>query len=189
MHDPGTDPLSPQAHQIIQDGRYNQLVVASSPAAEDALSNISAEQLLTVPIRSPLHAQAMLAGLWLWRDGLNQSHAISQGIDDPTGSFWHAIMHRREGDFGNSKYWYARCEQHPILPSLSARAATILNPLPADKSLLKLNLNGWNPSVFVDLTQRLHNQPADPMFEAIVALQQMEWRVLFDYCTRQATGR
>jgi len=189
MHDPGTDPLSPLAHRIIQEGTYDQLVTATSPAAETALSDVSAEQLLSVPIRSPLHAQAMLAGLWLWRDGLERSHTLSQGIDDPTGSFWHAILHRREGDFGNSKYWYARCANHPVLATLSAQAGEILNPLPADKSLLKLNLNGWKPVVFVDLAQRLHDHPADPLYPAAVALQKLEWRLLFDFCTRQAAGR
>lgn len=189
MHDPGTDPLSPLVHRIIQEGTYDQLVTGSSSAARPTLDGVLAEQLLTVPIRSPLHAHAMLAGLWLWRDGLEQSHTISQGIDDPTGSFWHAILHRREGDFGNSKYWYARCADHPILATLSARAADIINPLPADKSLLKLNLNGWNPAVFVDMAQRLDNQPADPLFAAAVALQQLEWRTLFDFCVRQASGR
>lgn len=189
MHDPGTDPLSPLAHRIIQEGDYDRLVTASSPSAGSVLADVSAGQLLTVPIRSPLHAQAMLAGLWLWRDGLERSHTISQGIDDPTGSFWHAIVHRRKGDFSNSKYWYNRCADHPVLATISARAADILNPLPADKSLLKLNLNGWNPAVFVDLAQRLHEHPLNPQFDAVMALQKLEWQVLFDYCTRQAAGR
>jgi hypothetical protein len=40
-----------------------------------------------------------------------------QQLRDATDSlsFWHAIMHRREGDFWNSKYWYARCRNHPAL--------------------------------------------------------------------------
>lgn len=189
MHDPGTDPLSPLAHRIIQEGNYDQLVAVSTPASVPALEGVSAGQLLIVPIRSELHARAMLAGLWLWRDGLEQSHTISQGIDDPTGSFWHAIMHRREGDFSNSKYWYDRCADHPVLATLSARASDIINPLPADKSLLKLNLNGWNPNHFVDWVQRLNTQADEVMFAAAVELQRLEWRTLFDYCIRQATGR
>ncbi|MCC6424732.1 MAG: hypothetical protein IT447_14755 [Phycisphaerales bacterium] len=189
MHDPGTDPLSPLAHRIIQENDYGRLVVESSSAAQQSLADVSAGQLLIAPIRSPLHAQAMLAGLWLWCDGLEQSHTISQGIDDPTGSFWHAILHRREGDFSNSKYWYARCADHPVLATLSARAADIINPLPADKFLLKLNLRGWNPDVFVDLVQHLHHQSDDPLFAAAVALQQLEWRSLFDHCTRLAVGK
>jgi hypothetical protein len=76
MHDPGTDPLSPLAHRIIQEGNYDQLVAVSTPASVPALEGVSAGQLLIVPIRSELHARAMLAGLWLWRDGLEQSHRL-----------------------------------------------------------------------------------------------------------------
>ena len=47
---------------------------------------------------------ALRSGLWLYVDELDRSHRISQQIPDATGSFWHGIMHRREGDFGNSHY-------------------------------------------------------------------------------------
>ncbi len=55
------------------------------------------------------------AGIWLYVDDLHRSHEISQGIHTPTGSFWHAIMHRREGDFWNSKYWWRQVGKHPAL--------------------------------------------------------------------------
>jgi hypothetical protein len=58
------------------------------------------------------------SGLWLLAGDLDRSHTISQGIDSAEGSFWHAIMHRREGDFGNAKYWFRRVGQHPVLAEL-----------------------------------------------------------------------
>src|SRR6476661_1793936 len=48
-------------------------------------------------------ASCCLAGMWLLHDYLDESHNISQRIDTPEGSYWHAIMHRREGDFSNAK--------------------------------------------------------------------------------------
>ena len=57
-------------------------------------------------------AQCCFAAVWLLHDELDQSHRISQDVDTPTGSFWHGIMHRREGDFSNSKYWFARIGRH-----------------------------------------------------------------------------
>jgi hypothetical protein len=47
-----------------------------------------------------------LAGLLLLVGDLDGSHQISQSSESAEGSLWHGIMHRREGDFGNSKYWY-----------------------------------------------------------------------------------
>ena len=49
---------------------------------------------------------ACRAGLWLLHDFLDQSHTISQDLETKEGSFWHAIMHRREPDASNSKYWW-----------------------------------------------------------------------------------
>src|SRR3972149_251074 len=43
-------------------------------------------------------AACCLAGAWLLYDYLDNSHTISQSIKTHTGSFWHGIMHRREGD-------------------------------------------------------------------------------------------
>src|SRR5262245_25063275 len=57
-------------------------------------------------LRNGLAAQACLAGLWLLANDLNASHRISQELETPEGSYWHAVMHRREGDYGNAKYWF-----------------------------------------------------------------------------------
>ncbi len=59
------------------------------------------------------------SGLWLLAGDLNRSHGISQENHSPEGSFWHGIMHRREGDFGNAKYWFRQVGDHPLFEQLS----------------------------------------------------------------------
>lgn len=54
------------------------------------------------------------SGLWLLAGDLDRSHQISQENHSVLGSFWHGIMHRREGDFGNSKYWFAKVGNHEV---------------------------------------------------------------------------
>lgn len=192
---PVPDPLSPLARQVLSlnlEAAYCELV-PSGPGSLEArrlLESATPQAMLTVPATSPPDASALMAGLWLWHDHLEESHRISQGIETETGSFWHAIMHRREGDFSNARYWYARCSHHPILAAIAANSAAMLNPLPAEKLYLRLTAGGqWNGSVFVDLVEQVHRSPADPRRALAVSLQQLEWRILFDHCTRVAVGR
>jgi hypothetical protein len=44
-----------------------------------------------------------LAGEW------NGAHRIVQDSNDATACWIHAVLHKIEGDEGNSRYWYARC--------------------------------------------------------------------------------
>lgn len=108
----------------------------------------------------PLAARpALQAGLWLYIDELDRSHAVSQGIPDATGSFWHGIMHRREGDFGNSHYWFNRVGHHPAMDAI-------------DK---------YDAHAFIDEVAA-QNSAA---LEHLIALQQAEWAALFDWCARR----
>jgi hypothetical protein len=189
-----TDALSPAVHEslsLAKDNAYTQLVVTGNGNEEAAkrLRSLKPDQLLIKPVVSQADAEALLSGLWLWHDWLDSSHTISQSVHTPTGSFWHAIMHRREGDFGNAKYWYARCTSHPVLATMSPFVNDILHPLPADKSFLRLTHSGWNPDSFVDLCEALHDQPSDPRYPVAVLLQKLEWRLLFDHSVRAASGQ
>ncbi len=52
----------------------------------------------------------------LWHDGRGdweRAHAVAQDIEDRTGSWVHAYLHRKEGDIGNAHYWYHRAGTTP----------------------------------------------------------------------------
>jgi hypothetical protein len=132
-------------------------------------------------------AQCCLSGLWLRYDFLDQSHEISQRIETPSGSFWHGIMHRREPDYGNAKYWFRRAGRHPVFEALlaSARHETINSSLPALKALVEQS--AWDPYRFVDLCQEAANDRGElQLILRTIALR--EWELLFDDCYRQAIG-
>jgi hypothetical protein len=185
------DHLSPTARNLLKlnvADAYTKLVVAGAgdTNAYPELKQLSPDNILS---QKPTHrdeAAALLAGLWLWHDCLDESHKVSQQLQTTSGSFWHAIMHRREGDFSNSQYWYARCQNHPALPTLAAQANDVINPFPADKQILKLTVHGWNCDAFLDLVEVVYGKPEDPRHKLAVALQQLEWRTLFDHCMRAA---
>src|SRR5262249_24589033 len=140
---------------------YTKLVVTGSgnTQAYAALRALAPETMLSSKPANLDAAAALLAGLWLWHDCLDESHKVSQQLHTTSGSMWHAIMHRREGDFSNSKYWYARCENHPCLPTIAAKANDVINPFPADKKILKLTIRGWDSDAFVDLVEEVYDHP------------------------------
>ena len=86
-------------------------------------------------------ASACRAGLWLEFGFLDESHAISQELPTPEGSYWHALMHRREPDGANAKYWFRKVGTHPIHAEL-ARDAAELRYLGTGMA--------WEPFAFVD---------------------------------------
>ena len=57
----------------------------------------------------PVNLSAHLQSLWYDGKGdWNRSHDIIQNIEDKTAAWVHAYLHRKEGDIGNSDYWYRR---------------------------------------------------------------------------------
>src|SRR4051812_36072625 len=149
-------------------------LVPDAGGADDArqiLATLKPDTVLNRSVNDRDGAAAMVSGLWLWHDFLDESHVISQSLENPTGCFWHAVMHRREGDFSNSKYWIHRIGDHPIYSELAVKADDVIRPYPADKSIFKLTSSGWNASSFVDLVEQVHRKPQDPRHALAVALQ------------------
>ena len=131
-------------------------------------------------------ARACLAGLWLHHDHLDRSHAVSQTIHSATGSFWHGIMHRREGDYPNAKYWFRRTGAHPVFPDLARNAGRLTAGGRADAERLTSG-ERWDPYAFVDLCRDCVSGRSDS--EALCRrIQRLEWELLFDFCYRRATG-
>jgi hypothetical protein len=118
------------------------------------------------------------AGLWLAFDFLGESHEISQGVHTAEGSYWHALMHRREPDHSNAAYWLRRVGTHHVHADL-ARAAADLGY--AGKG------PGWDAFAFNDACER-HRGKGDATEELLRKVQRAEWELLFAYCFRRATG-
>jgi len=79
---------------------------AFDPALRTEIDSLPAPAL----VRAVLH---------LMNDDLAHSHPIVQKLEgDPSADYCHAIIHRREGDFSNSKYWIRRAAGHPLLAEL-----------------------------------------------------------------------
>jgi hypothetical protein len=54
------------------------------------------------------------AGLHLLNDDLGAAHRLAQAHEgDPLADHWHAVIHRREGDYDNARYWLRRLAGRP----------------------------------------------------------------------------
>jgi hypothetical protein len=119
-------------------------------------------------------AAACRAGLWLAFNFLDESHALSQELHTADGSFWHAIMHRREPDASNSKYWWRKVGDHPVLDQLREHAPALGYPF-------------TSPEAFVDFCERARGTgSADE--ELARRVQLLEWQLLFDHCYRKSVS-
>jgi hypothetical protein len=71
---------------------------------------------LTAEIEAADASDLVKVGLHLLNDDLAASHTLAQVHEgEPLADYWHAIIHRREGDYGNSRYWFGRVGCAPIL--------------------------------------------------------------------------
>ena len=111
--------------------------------------------------------------MYLYFDFLDESHEISQELENPDGNFWHAIMHRREPDAANSKYWWRRVGKHAVLDQLREHAPS-------------LGYAFTTPEAFVDFCERVRDTKTKDE-ELAQHVQLLEWQLLFDFCHSKAT--
>lgn len=80
---------------------------------------------------APASLSPALRALWHDHQGnWDEAHRIAQDIDDETGAWVHAYLHRKEGDLSNAAYWYRRAGRPvatgPLTDEWNAVASTLL---------------------------------------------------------------
>lgn len=130
-------------------------------------------------------AQACLSGLWLRFNYLDQSHTISQDLPDSTGSYWHGIMHRREPDYSNAKYWFRRTGNHPAMENLAGKVNLLVSEEKLDRVTQFLTDETWDPMAMVDACEAVARGNCAKK-ELLEKVAQLEWETLFEYCYSHA---
>ena len=143
----------------------------------DPKLDASIERLLpdTDPLKSALH---------LWNDNLTRAHEIAQEIETQTGSYLHGVMHRREPDYGNAKYWFRRVGDHPNFPGVRSLAHQLLSGPFTDLKEIRATIEkskSWGGFQMIDWCEEAGSRE-DSFARFLRALQFKEIALLVDLC-------
>ena len=127
------------------------------------------------------------AVLLLLADRDEASHRVSQSHEGTLlYDHAHAIMHRREADFGNARYWVRRIEGSPVFGELPGRTAATLawaeqhdDSFPIEvRSLLAPLAEEWDAGRFLDLVRQSQTADVEALETLCRVLQFEEMLVL-----------
>ncbi len=126
----------------------------------------------------------------LWHDYLDESHTISQSIQNAEGSFLHAIMHRREQDYGNAKYWFRRVGPHASFGPIASQTQRFLEVKGQRELGSKLiPRDQWDSFAFVDAcAATAQRPPADPTAQILRSIQEIEFTALLSHIFSTDSG-
>jgi hypothetical protein len=130
-----------------------------------------------LPIGNPKTFRLVRGALLYALDDLDGCHKYFQDEGSDLGSYWHAMMHRREGDFDNARYWFRRAGSLPFFDNLHSQAAQFSPDMAKQLS--------WDPYLFTGQCEQVKFGAEDEAGE-FPRLQRVEFDVAFDYTWRQS---
>jgi hypothetical protein len=164
------------------------LVFGNTPRPDlmNRLNGSSIEDLFNpVKIYDTDLALAVKSGLYIWNDCMDESHAIAQNIKAAEGSYFHAIIHRREPDYWNSGYWFRKTGDHPVfglIHDFVSDSAEIELPTPLN------SLPKWDWQIFNNLCEQAVKS-GNPNDSILTSIQLTEIVFLITHSYRHAIAR
>lgn len=163
-------------------------------------------QILAIPLDrlygndrdKKVYGLALQAAFLIYNDSLSKGHDVLQ---DPiiydrneTGDYWHALMHRKEGDYNNAKHWFP--STHPIHTELQAKVRDYLQTQTIQNEELRDSLatlsgqTAWNPSLFVGIVEKYVKQGLSEEAATLLNnIQRIELELLLDFTCKKALDK
>lgn len=173
----GFDVLPTDGGNGIAPGELPKLAPADPGRRSGWLSDLLTEIDQPREVGSASDWTAVVAGILQMHDFLELSHQYSQSIEgrgrNRAGDYWHGIMHRREPDASNAKYWFRRVGHHPVQDRLTEPARELLQAASIDGQWLqRICGQGWSPFDFIDFCESARRQ-AEPDLTRVA--EQIQW--------------
>ena len=140
-------------------------------AADDA--TLSGQRAIGQPAAFAL----VRGGLFYALYAIHDAHTIFQDAKGDLGAYWHGMMHRREGDFDNARYWFRRAGTLPFFSDLHRVAST--------HSALMARQSNWDPYAFTGECEHARFGETESLKE-LAELPRVEFETIFGYCWRQS---
>jgi hypothetical protein len=163
--------------EAVFTARPPALRLAPRPGTRDAVTVRAESAARGLPAATPDAARRnrVLEGLaLLWHDHWEASHEIAQAQEgDADHDLLHAILHRRESDYGNAGYWFGSAGKHPCYLILAERLSVL--PLPPDLRAVLLPDGVWSPAAFTAEVRKRAREES-PAAETLAMIQAEEFR-------------
>jgi len=209
LQSPGAPPAASarqffeRLRQISEGERIIHLAIRDDSRSAGFPALAPSDHSIPAWVRQAMHASisgesvaktALRAGILQIHDDLTGSHEFSQSIEGAgsqrLGDYWHAIMHRREPDYGNARYWCRRIQTPQVTGRLAQLSRSLFDSsgLPearhwAGKCAASEN---WNPAAFVDLCESLARSPVPALDLLARKIQWLEMLLLLQVCCAAA---
>jgi hypothetical protein len=117
--------------------------------------NAEIDRIIAAGKFDPDYAALGRATVLMWHDHFDASHKLAQDVENADGSLLHGILHRREPDYSNARYWFRRVgNTHPSFDCVVGKIKIALMGLKADLLAKQIIPNDkWQPLRFIDLVE------------------------------------
>ena len=166
---------------ILRDEDLLRKLVPTEPHNYDLLFKLRAADDATIADQRAIGQPAMFTlvrgGLLYALDAIDEAHKIFQDSPGDLGSYWHGMVHRREGDFDNARYWFRRAGVLPMFDELHSAAC--------NHSATMARQPNWDPYLFTGECEQARFGETESLLE-LAALQRVEFEILFGYCWQRS---
>jgi len=148
--------------------------VRASSQVRDSMGLLAAD--FSIPARE---SSLLLAVAFLYNDQHDDAHDIVQDLACQEGCLLHAILHRREPDYWNAKYWFRRATDHPAYRALTPEAVALARTSGNEVLLRRLTLAGTlDPIAMVDECEAAAGNPSGEAASFLRQVQRLEFEAI-----------